>query len=105
MKFRLNAGDEGDRQILSGIAQWYPNPEELVGKKVIAVTNLKPRKMRGEVSQGMLLSAEFGETVQLITVSKYSKWFISRIMIQETLICNLIYKSVFFLFAENNASK
>ena len=53
LKFRLDAGDEGDRQILSGIAQWYPNPEELVGKKVIAVTNLKPRKMRGEVSQGM----------------------------------------------------
>lgn len=70
LKFRLDAGDEGDRQILSGIAQWYPNPEELVGKKVIAVTNLKPRKMRGEVSQGMLLSAKFGETVQLITVSE-----------------------------------
>lgn len=70
LKFRLDAGDEGDRQVLSGIAQWYPNPEELVGKKVIAVTNLKPRKMRGEVSQGMLLSAEFGETVQLITVSE-----------------------------------
>lgn len=70
LKFRLDAGDEGDRQILSGIAQWYPNPEELVEKKVIAVTNLKPRKMRGEVSQGMLLSAEFGETVQLITVSE-----------------------------------
>ena len=70
LKFRLDAGDEGDRQILSGIAQWYPNPEELVGKKVIAVTNLKPRKMRGEVSQEMLLSAEFGETVQLITVSE-----------------------------------
>ena len=70
LKFRLDAGDEGDRQILSGIAQWYPNLEELVGKKVIAVTNLKPRKMRGEVSQGMLLSAEFGETVQLITVSE-----------------------------------
>lgn len=70
LKFRLDVGDEGDRQILSGIAQWYPNPEELVGKKVIAVTNLKPRKMRGEVSQGMLLSAEFGETVQLITVSE-----------------------------------
>ena len=70
LKFRLDAGDEGDRQILSGIAQWYPNPEELVGKKVIAVTNLKPRKMRGEVSQGMLLSVEFGETVQLITVSE-----------------------------------
>ncbi|WP_025020549.1 methionine--tRNA ligase [Ligilactobacillus equi] len=68
LKFRLDAGDEGDRQILSGIAQWYPDFEKLVGKKVMAVTNLKPRKMRGEISQGMLLSAEFGETVQLLTV-------------------------------------
>ncbi|MCP0887271.1 methionine--tRNA ligase [Ligilactobacillus sp. WILCCON 0076] len=68
LKFRLDAGDEGERQILSGIAQWYPEPTELVGKNVVAVTNLKPREMRGEVSQGMLLSAEFGETVQLITV-------------------------------------
>ncbi|MDE7024157.1 MAG: hypothetical protein K2O72_08285, partial [Ligilactobacillus sp.] len=47
---------------------WYPEPEKLIGKKVIAVTNLQPRKMRGEISQGMLLSAEFGDTVQLITV-------------------------------------
>lgn len=68
LKFRLDAGDEGERQILSGIAQWYPEPEKLIGKKVIAVTNLQPRKMRGEISQGMLLSAEFGDTVQLITV-------------------------------------
>ncbi|WP_277630941.1 methionine--tRNA ligase [Atopococcus tabaci] len=58
LKFRLDAGDEGDRQILSGIAQWYPNPEELIGKKVVIVANLKPRKMRGQISQGMILSAE-----------------------------------------------
>lgn len=59
LKFRLDAGDEGGhRQILSGIAEFYPNPEELVGKKVVIVANLKPRKMRGEVSQGMILSAE-----------------------------------------------
>ena len=71
LKFKVDAGDEGgDRQILSGIAQWYPDYEKLVGKKVIAVVNLKPREMRGEVSQGMLLSAEYnnGKTVQLITV-------------------------------------
>ena len=68
LQFTLDAGDKGPRQILSGIAQWYPNPAELVGKNVIAVTNLKPRKMRGQISQGMLLSAEYGETVQLITV-------------------------------------
>lgn len=59
LKFRLDAADEGGhRQILSGIAEFYPNPEELIGKKVIIVANLKPRKMRGEVSQGMILSAE-----------------------------------------------
>ena len=68
LKFRLDAGDEGDRQIISGIASWYPEPQKLVGKKVIAVTNLKPREMRGELSQGMLLSAEFGDRVQLLTV-------------------------------------
>ena len=33
LKFRLDAGDEGERQILSGIAQWYPEPEKLIGKK------------------------------------------------------------------------
>ena len=68
LKFRVDAGDDGDRQIISGIAEWYPEPEKLVGKKVIAVTNLKPREMRGELSQGMLLSAEFGDQVQLLTV-------------------------------------
>ncbi len=68
LKFRVDAGDDGNRQIISGIAEWYPEPEKLVGKKVIAVTNLKPREMRGELSQGMLLSAEFGDQVQLLTV-------------------------------------
>ncbi|WEV44871.1 methionine--tRNA ligase [Streptococcaceae bacterium ESL0687] len=58
LKFRLDAGDEGHRQILSGIAKYYPNPEELVGKKLQIVANLKPRKMMGHISQGMILSAE-----------------------------------------------
>lgn len=59
LQFTLDAGDEGGyRQILSGIAQYYPEPEVLVGKKVIIVGNLKPRKMRGEISQGMILSGE-----------------------------------------------
>lgn len=58
LKFRLDAGDKAHRQILSGIAEYYPDPEELVGKKVVIVANLKPRKMRGEVSQGMILSTE-----------------------------------------------
>ena len=59
LKFRLDAGDKGGhRQILSGVAEYYPEPEQLIGKKVIIVANLKPRKMRGEISQGMILSAE-----------------------------------------------
>ncbi|MFD1849274.1 methionine--tRNA ligase [Oceanobacillus bengalensis] len=66
LKFRLDAGDNGHRQILSGIAEWYPNPEELIGKKVVIVANLKPRKMRGEISQGMILSAEKDGKLQVI---------------------------------------
>ena len=58
LRFRLDAGDKGHRQILSGIARFYPNPEELIGRKVCIVSNLKPRKMMGYVSQGMILSSE-----------------------------------------------
>ncbi|MGM0158081.1 methionine-tRNA ligase [Enterococcus sp. AZ191] len=58
LQFRLDAGDSQDRQILSGIAEFYPDPNELIGKKLVIVANLKPRKMRGQISQGMILSAE-----------------------------------------------
>ncbi|WP_461240691.1 methionine--tRNA ligase [Paucilactobacillus sp. N302-9] len=68
LKFQLDDGSETGRQILSGIAQWYPEPSELVGKKVLIVANLKPRKMRGEMSEGMLLSAEHDGKVQLVIV-------------------------------------
>ncbi|WP_125636156.1 methionine--tRNA ligase [Loigolactobacillus backii] len=70
LQFRLDAGDNQDRQILSGIAEYYPDFEKLVGKHVIIVANLKPRKMRGQLSQGMLLSAEHEGKVQLITISE-----------------------------------
>lgn len=66
LKFRLDAGDEGHRQILSGIAEWYSDPAYFIGKKVVIVANLKPRKMRGEVSQGMILSAEKDGKLQVI---------------------------------------
>lgn len=72
LQFRLDAGDDGDRQILSGIAEWYPDFKKLVGKKVIIVSNLKPRKMRGQVSQGMLLSVEHKDgNVELVTVGSH----------------------------------
>ena len=46
------------RTIVSGIAKYYPNPEELVGKQVCFVANFEPRKLKGVVSEGMILSAE-----------------------------------------------
>lgn len=66
LKFRLDAGDEADRQILSGVAEYYPEPEKLIGKKVVIVANLKPRKMRGEISQGMILSAEKDGKLEIV---------------------------------------
>ncbi|MCT7831326.1 MAG: methionine--tRNA ligase, partial [Lactobacillus iners] len=69
LAFTLDLGEKEPRQILSGIAAFYPKPQELVGKKVLAVTNLKPRKMLGQVSQGMLLSSEKNGVVKLIIVS------------------------------------
>lgn len=68
LQFRLDAGDTEDRQILSGIAKYYPNEQELVGKKVQIVANLKPRKMMGRISQGMILSAEYGDQLTLLSV-------------------------------------
>ena len=56
LQFTLDDGTGTDRQILSGIAKYY-KPEELVGKTLVAITNLPPRKMMGRLSAGMLLSA------------------------------------------------
>ncbi|WP_418620126.1 methionine--tRNA ligase [Streptococcus sp.] len=69
LRFRLDAGDGEDRQILSGISKFYPNEQELVGKKLQIVANLKPRKMMKKyVSQGMILSAEYGDQLTVLTV-------------------------------------
>ena len=65
LKFTLNDGTKEPRQILSGIAKYY-QPEELVGKTLVAVTNLAPRKMMGQLSCGMLLSAERGDKLNLV---------------------------------------
>ena len=65
LKFLLDDGSGTDRQILSGIAKYY-KPEELVGKTLVAVTNLAPRKMMGQESCGMLLSAERGDKLNLV---------------------------------------
>ncbi|MDD6051568.1 MAG: methionine--tRNA ligase [Clostridiales bacterium] len=57
LQFRLSFGKDGERTILSGIAQYYPDPAALVGKQIVAITNLKPRMMMGIESHGMILSA------------------------------------------------
>ncbi len=67
LRFLLDDGLQ-KRTILSGIAVYYPHPEELVGKQVCFIANLEPRKMRGILSEGMILSAENTDgTLVLIT--------------------------------------
>ncbi len=63
----LGAGDV--RQIVSGIADYY-EPQDLIGKRVVVVANLKPAKLRGVESQGMILCAQDQEELDLVTISK-----------------------------------
>ena len=66
LKLKIDLGDE-QRELVSGIAKQY-KPEELVGKNVIVVANLKAAKIRGVVSHGMVLAASAGDDLKLITV-------------------------------------
>lgn len=68
LKFIVNTGKE-KRQIISGIAKWYPNEQELAGKKVQAVLNLKPVELKGELSQGMLLTTTEKKKTKLVIVN------------------------------------
>jgi len=63
---QVKVGDD-TRQVVSGIAEYF-DPQELVGEKVILVANLKPVKLRGEKSEGMILAAESGKDLKLVTV-------------------------------------
>ncbi len=68
LKFTLKVGEE-QRTVVSGIKKWYPEPEKLVGRQLILVANLKPAKLKGILSEGMLLSAEDASgNVRLLTV-------------------------------------
>jgi methionyl-tRNA synthetase len=60
LRMEVDLGEEKPRQLLAGLAQWY-EPEKLIGRKVVVVANLKPRKMRGLESQGMICAASLGE--------------------------------------------
>ena len=72
LKFIVNTGKE-KRQIVSGIAKWYPNEQELVGKKVMAVLNLKPVTLREELSQGMLLTTTEKKKTKLVIIDNEVK--------------------------------
>ena len=65
--FQVQMGTE-KRQIISGVAEYF-KPEEMVGKKVIVVANLKPRQLRGMESKGMLLFADNGERLEIVTTT------------------------------------
>jgi len=65
LKIKVDLGKE-QRQIVAGLKPYYKDPQELVGKSIIVVTNLKPAKLRGEISQGMLLAASKDNVVKVI---------------------------------------
>ncbi len=65
---KIDTGDDKPRQVVAGLAEFF-SPEELEGKQVVVVTNLKPRKLRGEVSEGMILAVRNGDGMELLTVT------------------------------------
>jgi methionyl-tRNA synthetase len=74
LRFLLDAGDLGQRQIFSGIRAAYTDPEKLIGRKVVFIANLAPRKMRFGVSEGMILSAgSGGDDLHLLDVDAGAK--------------------------------
>ena len=71
LQFTIDDGTGTPRTILSGIAQFYENPEELVGKRILFVANFAPRTMMGIESQGMILSAvDADESLSVVTTTK-----------------------------------
>lgn len=69
LKFKVFDG-EFERQIISGIAKYYSDYKKLIGEKVMAVLNLKFTKLKGELSQGMLLTTEDKNGVKLVLIDK-----------------------------------
>ncbi|MFV0400908.1 MAG: methionine--tRNA ligase [Oscillospiraceae bacterium] len=65
LKLQLDDGSGVPRQVVSGIHQWY-EPADLVGKKIAVVANLKPAKLRGVESQGMILAADIGDAARVL---------------------------------------
>ena len=63
---KVDLGEDQPRTLVAGLKKFY-SKEDMVGKKIIVVANLKPAKMRGIISNGMLLAAESGDEVGLLT--------------------------------------
>lgn len=72
LKFRLDVGELGEREVFSGIRQFH-RPDELPGQLVVYIANLKSRKMRFGTSEGMILSASDGKDLQLLLASGRAK--------------------------------
>lgn len=66
LKLMVDFAEEAPRQIVSGIAKYFPDPQTLVGKKTMFVTNLEPRTLRGYESNGMLFAVSSGEAFSLL---------------------------------------
>ena len=70
LKLSVDFGEEGPRQILAGIAEHIVDPTSLVGREMPFVTNLEPRKLRGEMSEGMMLVASDETSISLLHPEK-----------------------------------
>jgi len=73
LKFQLDVGELGKRQVFSGIKAYYANPEALNGKKVMLAANLAPRKMRFGLSEGMILSSSNAQGLRLVSIDPGAK--------------------------------
>lgn len=72
IRLQFDFGDE-ERQVMSAIAEFYPDPSVLVGKQIAVCVNLEPRKFRGYESQGMIMATDNEEGVVLLTPEKIVK--------------------------------
>ena len=68
LKLSIDLGTE-KRTIVAGLAEFY-NPKDLIGKKIVILANLEPRKLRGILSEGMLLAADDGKNVSMLIPDK-----------------------------------
>jgi len=70
LKLEVEVGEEKPRQIVSGIAEYFPNPEDLIGKQAPFLLNLEPRILKGYESQGMILAVDGEKEFSLLNPDK-----------------------------------